>query len=211
MATVAFFLEAYDDTPDFDVLNRIICQWRKAEDLTRAECGLPSVTSEYPGCFFYQRGVNDDITSPAKTVAKGDRQLRERKRERTQRLTSVHDVIAHNLLHDFNNESFTLKKIIMEEEDFTYDDKNFDWDAFIQEVYDQEQLRHQTSRHLVDYQHVGPWFNYFPLIACKTEYYYRYSGTQTVPPCYGRVSCLLIVSIDILSLSHLLIFLFSLP
>lgn len=29
------------------------------------------------------------------------------------------------------------------------------------------------------------WNNYFALDGVKTEYYYRYSGTQTIPPCYG--------------------------
>lgn len=29
------------------------------------------------------------------------------------------------------------------------------------------------------------WHNYFALEDVKTEYYYRYSGTQTIPPCYG--------------------------
>ena len=30
------------------------------------------------------------------------------------------------------------------------------------------------------------WFNYFPMLGVRTEYYYRYSGGQTIPPCYGN-------------------------
>jgi hypothetical protein len=30
------------------------------------------------------------------------------------------------------------------------------------------------------------WFNYFPMLGVRTEYYYRYSGSQTIPPCYGN-------------------------
>jgi hypothetical protein len=56
MASVTIFLEAYDNAPDWDVLNRVLCQWRAAEERTRAQCDLPSVQDEYPGCFYYQRG-----------------------------------------------------------------------------------------------------------------------------------------------------------
>lgn len=48
MASVTMFLEAYDDARDYDVLNRIICAWRADEEKTRAECGLDSVTTDYP-------------------------------------------------------------------------------------------------------------------------------------------------------------------
>lgn len=65
MATVAVFLQSYDAAPDYDVLNRLICQWCKVEESTRAECGLPSVVSEYPGCFPYGR-------TAAPTDADGD-------------------------------------------------------------------------------------------------------------------------------------------
>jgi hypothetical protein len=64
------------------------------------------------------------------------------------------------------------------------DKEDFDWEGFIQSVYDKEE-RQKHGRHLLDYEHVD-WFNYFPLLGCKTEYYFRYSGTQTVPPCYAR-------------------------
>ena len=188
MAAVSFFLEAYEDSSDFDVLNRIICQWRKSEDVTREQCGLPSVLSEYPGCFYYRRGFDDDVVSPAGKKVGGGRQLRGGSLQTRHKAMSAHDIIAHNFAHGHNNTSFVLKRIVMEESDFEPHDPDFDWDAFIRDVYEREErAKTQETRKLLDYQHVGPWFNYFPLIACKTEYYYRYSGTQTVPPCYGKV------------------------
>jgi carbonic anhydrase len=55
MATVSIFLEAIEDSPPYLHLDRIICEWRKAEDKTREECGLPAV-GPYPGCFDISRG-----------------------------------------------------------------------------------------------------------------------------------------------------------
>lgn len=69
-------------------------------------------------------------------------------------------------------------------EDFK-DMSDFDWDAFIAAQYDRDaaaKSMHQERRTLFEYEHV-PWFNYFAMLAVRTEYYYRYSGTQTIPPC----------------------------
>ena len=55
MAHVSIFLEAVDDFPPYPHLDRLICEWRKAEDKTREECGLPSV-GPYPGCYNPARG-----------------------------------------------------------------------------------------------------------------------------------------------------------
>lgn len=183
MASVTVFLEAYDDSPDYDVLNRIICQWRKAEDRTREQCGLPSVYSQYPGCFPYQRarGGDGDVTSPSNAEPDSSRNLRQQ-RNTDKKSLSAHDIIMHNHHRDKN----TTKRIIMDDADFEPEDPDFDWDAFIASVYERERSSQQNRRRLLNYDHVGPWFNYFPLIDVKTEYYYRYSGTQTVPPCYGQ-------------------------
>ena len=55
MATVAIFLEAYEDSPPYPYLDRLICEWRKVEDKTREQCGLDTV-DPYPGCFNPGRG-----------------------------------------------------------------------------------------------------------------------------------------------------------
>jgi hypothetical protein len=184
MAAVSVFLEAYDNTPDYDLLNRIICQWRVNEEQTRESCGLPSVRDEYPGCFNYARAQNNfndtDPTSP-KSATTGTRNLRttqDRPKPRPKPI-SAHDIILHNHKHGLNNASHVPKRIAMDPEDFKAED-DFDWDAFIASQYEQDEAKaDERHRELVNYDHVGPWFNYFPLVACKTEYYYRYSGTQT--------------------------------
>lgn len=168
MAAVSVFLEEYEDSPDNDVLNRIICQWRESEEETRESCGLPSVPTHYPGCFFYSR--EDDT-----------RRLQEKRSSgRKSRPKSAAELILGNRL-----DHHSQKTILIEDEDDDDEDAAFDWDVFI-ESYLTAKNEPSQSRHLMDYNHVGRWFNYFPMLDVRTEYYYRYSGTQTVPPCYGE-------------------------
>jgi len=188
MAAVTTFLEAYDDTPDYDVLNRIICQWRAQEEATRKACGRPSVPDEYPGCYFYTRGRDDNV-SPAE--GNGGRNLRtaEEPSQKIPRAMSAHDIIMHNHMQSRHNATHKPKVLLMDPEDYK-DESDFDWDEFIADMYAQEEQVKQDKingrhRHLMNYDHV-PWFNYFPLIGCKTEYYFRYGGTQTIPPCYAK-------------------------
>jgi len=177
MAAVTFFLEAMDNAPDFDVLNRIICAWREEEEKTRQECGIDSVTTEYPGCVRYQRG--QDGSGTATSMTKGvNRELKARSRP-----LSAHDIILQNHHQLSFNESFKPLTIEMSPEDFV-DMSDFDWEAFIGEQYAKDEAKmYHRGRELLNYEHVGPWFNYFAMLAVRTEYYYRYSGTQTIPPC----------------------------
>ena len=161
MAAVSIFLEEFDEAPDNAYLNKIICQWRQAEEESRESCGLPSVETHYPGCFFYQR-------------AAGERKLRSDESKTTRKPLSAADVIFGNE----HNPTATRKTIVKEEDTSTPADDSFDWETFIKTAGE--------NRLLMDYDHVTKWFNYFPMLDVKTEYYYRYSGTQTVPPCYGR-------------------------
>jgi len=179
MASVTMFLEAYDDAPDYDVLNRIICAWREDEEKTREECGLDSITTEYPGCVRFQRGQQQDGVATSKEA---HRNLRQEKQGRT-RPMSAHDLILHNHHQMSLNASYEPQTIEMDPiEDFK-DMSDFDWDAFIAAQYENDAKKNHRGRELLNYEHVGPWFNYFPMLAVRTEYYYRYSGTQTIPPC----------------------------
>lgn len=209
MATVAIFLEAYDDAPDYDVLNKLICQWRKAEEATRAECGLPSVYDDYPGCYLYRRGYGNTTTpadydegepassrhllrsSGSGTGSAGSDKNADattfntpRRRAKAQ---SPLDVLQRNALKPDHEPKH---RVLLNERDVD-PMEDFDWDAFIKDVYAKEELakeelaQSQSHRQLLDYEHVD-WFNYFPMIGCKTEYYFRVSGTQTVPPCYAK-------------------------
>lgn len=183
MSAVTFFLSAYDNAPDYDFLNRLICQWRKVEEATRRKCNIPSVMDEYPGCFFYKRGFGNQ-TSPYADQTGGYRHLRTHQ-DKAQKALSAQDIILHNHAQAQNEESIKPKTIRMSDKNFEPQDPTFDWEAFIQSQYEQEHHR-QRRRHLINYEHVGPWFNYFPMIGVKTEYYFRYGGTQTIPPCYGK-------------------------
>lgn len=203
MATVSFFLESFEDTPDYDALNKLICQWRKVEDDTRAACNLPSVYQEYPGCFLYRRGY-DNTTSPADADSETfeSRNLRASQASSSSSKESVsgasyplrpkalspHDVLSRNFVPGGagGGKDRPRNRVLLNEQD-TANMDHFDWDAFIEGVYaKEEEHKHlHGRRRLLDYEHVD-YFNYFPLLGVKTEYYFRYSGTQTVPPCYAR-------------------------
>jgi hypothetical protein len=162
MGTVSVFLQAFDDSPDYDMLNRVICQWREVEEQTRRACGLPSVDSPYDGCHSSRRQLRttfSNTTLPSKPM-------------------SVHDIILHNYLNPDDT-----KIMVMEDDEVAApsDQDDMDWAAFVQ-----QQEEHPDHRQLTNHHPVSPWHNYWPLIGVQTEYYYRYGGTQTVPPCYGR-------------------------
>lgn len=175
MAAVSVFLEEVDDVPDNNVLNRIICQWRRVEEETREVCGLPSVQTHYPGCYFYKRnhsGANGRLLQPKKNVTI----------DRTAHPRSASELILEN-----ESNPNRARSILLDGDD-NPERKSFDWDVFIASQYSdgRSTSRGPSGRRLLDYDHVGPWFNYFAMLDVRTEYYYRYSGTQTVPPCYGR-------------------------
>ena len=176
MSSVTMFLEAYDDATELDFLNRIICAWREEEEKTREECGIDSITSEYPGCVRYQRGQTGGGST---TTQEFNRKLTEAPRKRP---VSAHDIIIQNHHHMSFNSSY--KPLTIEMDPYhDFKDVDFDWDAFIAEQYVKDEGKnHYHGRELLNYEHV-PWFNYFAMLAVRTEYYYRYSGTQTVPPC----------------------------
>jgi Eukaryotic-type carbonic anhydrase len=184
MGTVAIFLNAYDDARDYDVLNRLICAWREDEEKTREECGLPSVTTDYPGCIRYTRGqgTTDSATTQENALRRA-RSNNETVARRT-RAVSAHDLIIQNHMNK-ETPGYEPRKIRLDPEQ--HDNvPDIDWDAFIAEQYAKDDPNHYHGRELLNYDHVGPWFNYFPMLGVRTEYYYRYSGTQTIPPCYGN-------------------------
>ena len=210
MATLLIFLQVHDDAPDYDVLNKLICAWRDVEQQTRSECGLDPITSDYPGCISYtsdattsnggvstqQQDATRNLRSPFTATAEEAKELLRDsipyKREPTQpRTVSAYDIIIQNNLHLATNASYEPIKIALDPDYHIVDPNSFDWDAFIAEQYENDLKKHQPGAHdhhgreLMNYEHVE-WFNYFPMIGCRTEYYYRYSGTQTIPPCHGR-------------------------
>ncbi|GKY93593.1 hypothetical protein MPSEU_000326700 [Mayamaea pseudoterrestris] len=141
MGTVSIFFEAYEGAEDYGMLNKIICQWRRAEDETRAQCNQPSIYNEYVGCTNYTRGHT---------------------RSRNLRMM------------DQGEESAVVVDV---------EKPGVDWAELLSDLKYLEDAHH--GRRMTDFEEVGPWNNYFGLEDVKTEYYFRYSGTQTIPPCYG--------------------------
>lgn len=190
MGTISIYLEVYDEAEDWPVLNKVICAWREAEEKNRAACGLPSIKNDYPGCFYYNRGHN--TTSDGATSTQGVRRGLQSASETYpdyKPAVSALDILMENEMNMAEgNTSFRPKQIHVEKENLDSMD-DFDWDAFIAEQYkqDEEIERVQTSRRLMNYDHIK-WFNYFPMTKVRTEYYFRYQGTQTTPPCYGKLT-----------------------
>lgn len=160
--TVAVFLSALDDVQDFNVLNEVICAWREDEQRTRDDCGLGPVESHYTGCPDY-RNV---------TVVRRDRDLRGTTAANADRM-SANDILLRNMLHRSLDPDADIKTIYVD-----HDRKDGTADPTI-----------NTNERQLLYNFSGtetPEFNsYFALQQVQTEYYYRYSGTQTIPPCYG--------------------------
>ncbi|GKY93590.1 hypothetical protein MPSEU_000326400 [Mayamaea pseudoterrestris] len=168
MGTVSILLEAYDGADDYDVLNKIICQWRRVEDETRKECGLGSVSGSYGNC--------------GGGSSNGDASLFNRNLRSRRKAQSIHDVLTEKLKEAHNDPSSMYEPLtVSEKEDYT--DSEVDWNELVKDAIQQEQ--NSTSRNLAAYDEVA-WNNYFALDDVKTEYYFRYSGSQTIPPCYGK-------------------------
>ncbi|KAL3937732.1 MAG: hypothetical protein SGARI_002006 [Bacillariaceae sp.] len=193
MGTVSVFMNAYDDAPPYRYLDKIICQWRRKEWEVRKECGLEPIETSYPGCFpYHKRNLRTAEQEAPKAAA-----------NKKSNFQTAHDVILHNYQHrDHANHSDT--KLFMEDINWgPAEDK--DWDAFIAEqsakMDEEEELYHRMRtmehggnhsdvlheqfRKLMEYDEIE-WFNYWPMLGVRTEYYFRYSGTQTIPPCYGN-------------------------
>jgi Eukaryotic-type carbonic anhydrase len=177
LASVTVFLDVRSNQADWPILNRIICAWREAEENNRAACGLASIREKYDGCTVYSRGrrlkkINETIEETTYSPA-----------------TSAYDIIYKNEMLRYmsvnSNVSYEPTKIHIDQDDTNMDD--FDWNEFLAER--EKEGAHQAnttlSRRLNNYDNIK-WFNYFPLTDVKTEYYFRYSGSQTIPPCYGK-------------------------
>ncbi len=190
MGTVAVFMQAYDDAPPYRFLDKVICQWRRREYEVRKECGLDPVDSTYPGCFPLKRNLRESVSGKSKS-------------DKRPLFDTAEDVILYN--HQFRNDpNHTDVKIHMEGINWAPAEER-DWDTWIQDQSDkmrkEEQLYHQMKenehggnhtdalhekfRKLLEYDELE-WHNYWPMIGVRTEYYFRYSGSQTIPPCYGE-------------------------
>mmetsp|Transcript_25784 Transcript_25784/g.28947 ORF Transcript_25784/g.28947 Transcript_25784/m.28947 type:complete len:581 (+) Transcript_25784:49-1791(+) len=207
VATVSIFAQAYDDAVPYAFLDKIICQWRRKEYEVRKECGLDLVESTYPGCFPLKRD-RERNRNRNRNRKRNIRRTSSTTQEESQSNTATNfltaqDVILYNDRHK-NNPNHTNVKIRMEESNWApTEDK--DWDTWIGEqskkMSEEEDLYHRMRnmdhggnhteelhrqfRTLFQYEELE-WFNYWPMLGVRTEYYFRYSGSQTIPPCYGN-------------------------
>ena len=172
MATIGIFLDATEAVEPYPYLDKLICQWRHYEDRVRSDCGMGSVETHYPGCFRHNRATSR--TSPS-TGGNRTRNLRK----------MVYD-------RDAPEEEMNIP---LEVDPGNYRPPDYtdeEWAEF-QAEYSRKHPLNSTNpfsngrRHLIDYDHVGHW-NYQFMQDVRTEYYFRYEGTSTIPPCYGRHS-----------------------
>jgi len=195
VATVSIFAQAYEDAVPYAFLDKVICEWRRKEYEVRTECGLAPIQSTYPGCF-------------PLPMRQRQRNLRYEKKgtimsANTTTFQTAQDVIIHNYRHR-KNPNHTDVRLRMEERNWGSAEEK-DWDTWIEEqskkMNQEEELYHtmrerdhggnhteelhEQYRNLIQYDELE-WHNYWPLIGVRTEYYFRYSGSQTIPPCYGN-------------------------
>lgn len=131
--------------------------------------------SKYPGCFPYDR------TEASVPFRSGERKLNQ---------TSSKKPRLRRSPIDFN------APLEEQEKELKIDPRNYrpaerteeEWAAW-QEEYSRKHPLNSTNpwgngrRRLVDYDHV-PYDNYQFMTDCRTEYYFRYEGTTTYPPCF---------------------------
>jgi Eukaryotic-type carbonic anhydrase len=198
MASVTAFLEAYHNVDDWDVLNRIICAWRETEDNIREECGLPSVEVDYIGCPVYRRGRSWNTNGQVYANSSSSRKLRHsdnaetpvvasRPKRSHQKPKCPHDLILDNIKRLSINNTHIAKRIHVTEE--TLEKQQINVERDLDASVDSHNIASMSSnsalaRRLVSSDN-SSWLNYFPMLGVRTEYYYRYSGSQTIPPCYG--------------------------
>jgi Eukaryotic-type carbonic anhydrase len=180
LGTVAIFIKSVDGGPDWQILNKVICAWRDQEEKVREACGLDSVTARYDGCVVYTRQNTR-------------RNLRNVDANEYKPATSAYDIILENEMSknaaaSFGNTTFEPTHIHIDDNHIKNMKVDFEWAEFIANK-SAEYMYHQSdkseTRRLKNYDEI-PWFNYFPMTDVKTEYYFRYSGSQTIPPCYGK-------------------------
>lgn len=194
MATVSVFMDVgkeNDHYAPYPFLDKVICQWRRAEYSVRQQCGLAPVASTYPGCFPLFRDRN--------LKTNNDNNLRNRKIEdivpdddalfiddRPSNGTKPPFKTVADILY-FN--AATGRNSTLDLEDANYDPaEEKDWAAWILEqskkMQQQEELYHKLKdndyggkhsdemhehyRRLIQGDEME-WFNYWPLIGVRSE------------------------------------------
>jgi len=117
---------------------------------------------------------------------------------------TVGDVLLYNERHKDDPDRKKVR-VDLSENDMESAAEDKDWDAWIEEKSKEMKVEDEYYRALKESDYGGnhtddlhqqfrdllegdelEWFNYWPMLGVRTEYYYRYEGTQTIPPCHGR-------------------------
>lgn len=212
LGTVTMFMQVYEDAPPYRDLDGVICLWRRKEAETREACGLDPITSHYPGCFPIQnRNLRNTKDGGSDAPTKGKTPYPKDKTFATfQDLLIAHDRRNREIELGLDvTDKDPLPKLHMEESNWAPPEKSDDdWADYIAQqsarFKEDEELwkelhaefngdhakahdeYHVRGRKLIEGADLLEWFNYWPMLGVRTEYYYRYSGSQTIPPCYGN-------------------------
>lgn len=209
MGIVAILLKAYDDAPPYRPLDKVICQWRRKEHEVRQQCGIDPIDSGYPGCFPLEK-------KNGKRRNLKQRDFPRTSHNETKRFQTIFDVIHHNDRHRDDPNHVQVKIHMDESNFEPAEEKDWDaWiEEQSNQMREEEELyskmlhmeksrtcggnhtaanrtekevmeEEQTRRKLINYDEI-PFFNYWPMLGVRTEYYFRYQGSQTIPPCYGK-------------------------
>ena len=184
MAAISVFMNAYDDAPPYRYLDKVICRWREKEFNTRKECGLDPIEFSYPGCFPLTlppvRNLKTKIFNSNST--EGIPQVKKHP------VRTVADAIYHNELHRDDPYNNQLLNIHMDEVNLSPAEEK-DWDIWISEQSEKMDDDESLYRELLQEEYNGvhtddlhrrliegdetEWFNYWPMLGARTEYYYR--------------------------------------
>lgn len=173
MATVSIFLQAYPEAPPYHHLDRVICEWRAKEERIRQACGISTSAPPYPGCFNPLRGYTPFPTeSPNSKTNSKVTTIKHNERRRTTRIKT-------------GTAQSKASRILLSKQDYRPEEKTEEeWEDFIQD-YRQKYSSQDIDRNLLGYKYLS-FHNYQWMIDVRTEYYFRYQGTSTIPPCYGE-------------------------
>jgi len=194
MGTVSVFMNAYEDAPVYRYLDKIICQWRRREYEIRRECGLEPIEGNYPGCFPLkrERERRERKVRHRRTTTTEDKPYSQ---EKSRQFQNVADVLFYNERHKDDPDHKTVRVDLNENDKKEAADDNDDenrWTSWIEDqslkMNEEDELYHtlkdrdfggnhteelhQQFRDLLEGNEI-PWFNYWPMIGARTEYYYR--------------------------------------
>lgn len=158
MATVSILLQAEEHYPSYPHLDRLICEWRKAEARTRSQCNLDPISDPYPGCF-------QPLESARRTQERGT--------------TSRRMSFNHYLKHHHGD-----GPLYMEKENFRPSVADEEFEEFIQEqskrdLYEQSHYPFHAYQFLIDCR-TEYYFRYHGTTATPPCY-------GTVPDVWGEL------------------------